>query len=233
VYDPPVAAPRHVEVGETSAHFRGRRGIDYFALQDRLAESGAELNLWKFERYVTKRDTVVDFGCGTGALISRLPCLRRIGVEVNAPAREKARQRGIETFTSSAELSEALADLVISNHALEHTLHPFAELREMRRALKPGGKLVLWLPLDDWRWQRSPRDQEPDNHLYTWTPRLLGNLLTEGGFDVETVRVVTTAWRHNYVGFHRRLPRIAYTALTFATAVALRRRQLYAVARKP
>ena len=43
-------------------------------------------------------------------------------------------------------------DVVISNHALEHTLSPFDELVELRRVLRSGRRLeVLWLPLDDWR----------------------------------------------------------------------------------
>jgi SAM-dependent methyltransferase len=162
-----------------------------------------------------------------------LPGAHKIGVEVNELAREKARERGIETHASADDLPDETADAVISNHALEHTLHPLAELRELHRALKPGGTLILWLPLDDWRSQQRLYPEDPDNHLYTWTPRLLGNLLREADFDLRTVRAETSAWRHNYVRLSRSLPPRVYRALTFLTAVALRRRQLCAVARKP
>jgi SAM-dependent methyltransferase len=218
--------------GDVSARFRGEQGEAYFALQHRLAEAGAALDMWKFRDLLCETDTLVDFGCGPGALLSLLPGSRKIGVEVNRPAREEAQRRGFETLASSSLLPDEVADVVISNHALEHTLHPFSELRELWRALKPGGKLVLWLPIDDWRSQRAHWD-EPNNHLYTWTPLLLGNLLEEAGFSIESVRVATTAWRHDYVRLASLLPRRTYAALTFLTAVGLRRRQLVAVAWKP
>lgn len=213
--------------------FRGNQGAEYFDLQNRLAEAGAELDLWKFQNHVGPDDTVVDFGCGPGTLLQRLPGARKIGVEVNEPAREQARDRGLETLMSSSELSDEVADVVISNHALEHTLHPLAELRELWRSLKSRGKLVLWLPLDDWRSQRRRKNEpDKDHHLYTWRPLLLGNLLTEAGFEIETIGIATTAWRHSYVQLSGSLPARLYSGLTFLTAVGLRRRQLYAVARK-
>jgi SAM-dependent methyltransferase len=228
-----IAAMRAAWVGKPSLRFQGQRGAAYFARQNRLAERGAELNLWKFKNHLEPTDTVVDFGCGTGALLQRVPGDHKIGVEVNELARQKARERGIETYAAANDLPDETADVVISNHALEHTLDPLAELRELHRALKPGGTLILWLPLDDWRSQRRLRPDDPDNHLYTWTPRLLGNLLREAAFELRTVRVETTAWRHNYVRFSRSLPPRLYRALTYLTAVVLRRRQLCAVARKP
>jgi SAM-dependent methyltransferase len=227
----PVAVPQ--DAGEPSARFLRERGAAYFRLQDQLAERSAVLNLWKFERHVHSGETVVDFGCGTGALLAKLAAGRRIGVEVNAPARARAQSRGLEVLAASSELPDAVADLVISNHALEHALQPLLELRELRRALKPGGQLVLWLPLDDWRAQKSAREDDKDNHLYGWTPLLLGNLLSEAGYEVEAVRIATTAWRHNYVAARRLLPSPAYRALTFLTAVGLRRRQMHAIARRP
>jgi SAM-dependent methyltransferase len=141
-------------------------------------------------------------------------------VEVNDTARARAREAGLEVFAAASEVPGSIADLVISNHALEHTLHPVLELRELRRILRPGGQLILWLPLDDWRAQQSPRKGDKDNHLYAWTPLSLGNLLLETGYRVDRVRVVTSAWRANYVTAQRRLPAPIYRALTFTTAAA-------------
>jgi len=227
-----MTEPRSHGAGEASAHFLDERGADYFARYKLSAEQAADLNLGKFEHHVKPGDTVVDFGCGTGALLARLPAARKIGVEVNDLSRKKARSRGLEVLPSAADLPDELADLVISNHALEHTLHPLAELRELIRALKPGGKLVLWLPLDDWRAQRSPKGRDLDNHLFGWTPQTLANLLTEAGFEVESVAVVPHAWRLGFLRVKDRLPRGLYRALTFVTAAVLRRRQLCAIARK-
>jgi SAM-dependent methyltransferase len=133
---------------------------------------------------------------------------------------------------STRELDDAMADVVISNHALEHTLAPLEELRELRRILKPGGRLVLWLPLDDWRRQSKPHE-DINHHLYTWTPLLLHNLLDEAGFEVRECRVVAHAWPQFHELLFRRLPRRAFDALARAWAVLRRHRQLMALAERP
>ena len=118
-------------------------------------------------------------------------------VEPNPSAREDAARRGLETYAFSVELPDEIADVVISNHALEHTLQPLTELENLRRALKPEDLLVLMLPFDDWRRERN-RSGDPNHHLYTWTPLLIRNLLGEAGFVVQETRVVTHAWPPGY-----------------------------------
>jgi len=179
---------------------------------------------------VSQDDDVVDFGCGIGALLESLPAATKTGVEVSAAARREAHARGLHVVASSSELPDESADVVISNHALEHTLAPLDELRDLRRVLRRGGKLVLWLPLDDWRAQRRPRP-DPNHHLYTWTPLLLSNLLEEAGFTVEDCRVVTHAWPP-FTAFFARLPRSLFDSVARLWSALRRRRQVMAVARK-
>jgi SAM-dependent methyltransferase len=210
-------------------HYTKNAGKAYFEYQAAMGDLGARLDRWKFDQHVETGQTVVDFGCGGGALLAALPAARRIGIEVNDVAAAAARQRGIEVVRSSSELEEAVADVVISNHALEHTVAPFDELRGLRRTLKASGRLVLWVPLDDWRGQRKPADDQ-DHHLYTWTPRLLRNLLSEAGFDVTDCRVVTSAWPP-FAAALSRLPEPAWALSTRCWAILRKRRQLMAIAR--
>jgi SAM-dependent methyltransferase len=212
------------------AHYGGARGAQYLDYQRRFGELGAELNLFKFERHVGSDDVVLDFGCGIGALLQRLTATSKIGVEASEPARREAEGRGLRVVASTSELEDASADVVISNHALEHTLAPLDELRDLRRVLRPGGRLVLWLPVDDWRMQRRPR-HDPNHHLYTWTPLLLANLLEEAGFAVEECRVVTHAWPP-YTAAMAMLPRPFFDLIARFWAIVRRRRQVMAVARK-
>ena len=212
-----------------STHYVGADGGRYFEWQRGIGGLGAQLNRWKFERHVGPDDVVVDFGCGGGYLVAGLTARRRIGVEVNPAARAEAEALGVEVHETLASLPDGIADVVISNHALEHTLRPLDELAEIRRVLRPGGRLVLWLPLDDWRTQRRV-SADTSHHLYTWTPLLLGNLLGEAGLRVETCRVVSHAWSLRFAGLHGRIPTRAFDALCRAWAVARRRRQLEAVA---
>ena len=89
--------------------------------------------------------------------------------------------------------------------------------------------MVLRLPLDDWREQRDPAD-DGNRHLYTWTPRLIANLLREAGFQVERAEVVTYAWPPRSAELVDRLPRRVFDLLARVTAIALRRRQVLVVA---
>jgi ubiquinone/menaquinone biosynthesis C-methylase UbiE len=72
-------------------------------------------------------------------------------------------------------LPDRSADVVISNHALEHAVRqPIA----LRRLLRPGGCLVLMLPINGCARSGDPTERH-QHHLYTWTPLLFGNLLKE------------------------------------------------------
>ena len=221
-------------VGESvGRHYRGELGEEYFDWQGSGADVNAAIESTKFAPHVSPTDTVVDFGCGAGALLAKLRIGEGVGVEPNPPARGAAKARGVRVVASTGELEDAMADVVISNHALEHTLAPLSELRELRRILKPGGRLVLWLPLDDWRTQRRSSDEDVNHHLYTWTPLLLHNLLDEAGFEVRECRVVTHAWPRFHQTLFRRLPRPAFDVLARMWAVLRRRRQVMALAERP
>jgi SAM-dependent methyltransferase len=210
-------------------HYRGTRGADYFAYQSSSAEFAPRLEARKFLSHVRPTHAVVDFGCGDGSLLDLLPGRVKVGIEVNPAAQEAARSRGLTIVPSAADVEDGFADVVISNHALEHVLAPVAELRELLRILKPGGTLVIWLPLDDWRTQRTTQGSDPDHHLYAWTPRLIRNLLEEAGFSVTETRVVTHAWPP-FTRHAARLPPAAFDAIAFLWSLVRRRRQLAAVA---
>jgi SAM-dependent methyltransferase len=215
-------------------HYRGRLGEEYFEWQGESGELGARLNLFKFAPHVKPGDRVVDFGCGAGYLLEALEAQGKVGVEPSAPARAAALERGLEVVASAAELRDGEADVVVSNHALEHTLEPLSELRQLRRALRPGGLLVLWLPIDDWRAQRSPVAGDRNHHLYTWTPLLLRNLLEEAGFEVRECRVVAHAWpTRRYATLHRLLPKPLFELAAGAWSRLRKRRQLAALAVRP
>jgi hypothetical protein len=75
------------------------------------------------------------------------------------------------------------ADVLISSHALEHTFDPFEKLKLTRRKLKPGGLAVLVVPCE--RYDTKYVEQNMDQHLYTWAPVNIGNLVRYAGFTVD------------------------------------------------
>jgi SAM-dependent methyltransferase len=176
----------------------------------------------------------VDFGCGGGDLLRALECSGRIGVEINPIARQHASGMGIDCYADLAKIPDEVADVVISNHALEHIPCPIEALRQLRCKLKPDGILALSVPIDDWRSQRSYDPDDRNHHLYTWTAQLLGNLLQEAGFFVQArdISVRTHAWPRYYPLLYTRLPLRWFNAVCTIWAMVTRRRQLFAVARR-
>ncbi|HVX66138.1 MAG TPA: class I SAM-dependent methyltransferase [Bryobacteraceae bacterium] len=222
--------------GNSSGHYRGEPGERYFRWQSAGEPRAAAAAVApKFAPYLRPGDTVLDFGCGGGFLLAALPCACRLGVDLNPAALRSAAALGVQCYTTLAEVPGGAADVVISHHALEHVPEPVAALRELRAKLRPGGRLLLCVPIDDWRSQRVYDPSDINRHLYTWTPQLLGNALAEAGFDVApgAIRILQWAVHPLFAGWQRRLPRAAFRGLCYAAAFALRRRELFAALTVP
>lgn len=163
-------------------------------------------------------------------MLEALGAAEKIGVEVNPHAREEARGRGLDVRAGLDEVERHWADVVVSNHALEHTLHPFGVLSELHEVLRPGGLLALVLPIDDWRTSRRATGPDRHGHLFTWTPLLMHNLLGEVGFVEVRTAIRTRAWPPgiDLLGRHTRL----LGAACWVWSVARRRRELVVTARR-
>ena len=205
----------------------------YFGWQTSVGAVGAVLNQRKFLPWIRGNQTVLDFGCGNGALLAALPGAEKIGVEVGREARVAAASKGLSVVERTAEVPDASVDVVISNHALEHVERPLDELRELRRVLRPGGVAVFVVPINDWRSDRAFDPSDPNHHLYTWTPQLFGNLLTDAGFEVASSKVMTHARRRRFLALHNQMPAWVYDLAAWALALVTRSRQIHAVAYKP
>ena len=101
--------------------YQGAEGEQYYAYQSDANSARKQFETWKFEKYIAPTDTVVDFGCGAGLMLKYLTAAEKLGIEVNLAASADAARNGIETVSSASDISDEFADVVISNHALEHT----------------------------------------------------------------------------------------------------------------
>ena len=155
----------------------------YFDWQAPIGEFGGWANLTKFQPFIDNDFNVIDFGCGGGYLLKNIRCKEKIGVEVNNSAREQAQQNGIRTVESSMDIDEKWADLIISNHALEHVSDPLSELQNLKRLLKPNGKIVFYVPCESIH--LAYRNNDVNQHLFTWSPMCLGNIFSEAGYLIE------------------------------------------------
>jgi|688.fasta_scaffold509855_2 SAM-dependent methyltransferase len=212
----------------SSLHYKGESGERYFNWQNELGAINGEINARKFASFILESDEVLDFGCGGGHLLNSLKAKSKFGVEINKIARESASKFCTQVFESIEEVPDSSVDVVISNHALEHVPYPIAALSELRRVLRPDGRVVIYVPIDDWRTQRKYNPDDINNHLNTWTPQLMGNSLKEAGFDPNQVsfRIVTQAWFPRYVHYYKK--RKLFVFLSCLYSIYKRRRQLVA-----
>jgi SAM-dependent methyltransferase len=192
-----------------SPHYTGDAGRQYAATHHSGVKSIAwDIEFEHFRPYLGRADTVLDFGCANGGMLLRVS--RNVatahGLEVNEASREVARANGLRVFGSLSEIpSEQRYERVISNHVLEHVRDVCGTLEAIRGVLQPGGLLVAKLPINDIREprQRTWSENDKDWHLYTWTPRLFGNLLHEAGYDVLESRIITSAWHRSILPLYR------------------------------
>ena len=185
--------PKIWGINVSANDYTGQSGAKYHE-QRILSRSDAVQNLRVrvFEGISSSTDCILDFGCGTGGIVSRLAAQRRMGVEVNESAGDEARNRGIEVFGSIDEVPDFVADVVISNHALEHVEDPARILRGILRVLKPGGRIRVVLPGESCLWDyQATSGEDKDKHLFAWTARAFAHLMNASGFS--DVRAVTCA----------------------------------------
>lgn len=172
-----------------SRHYLGEAGRAYHHSKRGIPPEAftwvARLRAEKFVPHVCGSDVVVEFGVGAGWNLAELNCARRIGFDISDLVEAGLRERGIEFVRDSASLADNSADVLICHHMLEHALNPAAALAEIRRVLKPGGKLLLHVPFEEEPRYRKHDPAEPNHHLFAWNAQTLGNLVAECGFKLD------------------------------------------------
>jgi len=169
---------------------------EYFNWQSSIGEFGGWANQTKFFGYIESNSDVLDFGCGGGFLLSSMHCGKKVGVEINKSAAEAAEKNGIEVFYEVTEVPDDYVDIIISNNALEHTLHPLECLKSLYRKLRSGGKIIFVVPCESVSYSYKPNDI--NHHLYSWSPMCIGNLFTEAGFAVIESEPYIHKWPPKY-----------------------------------
>lgn len=164
----------------------------YWEYQKEIGVFGGKANIFKFEKYIKASDDIADFGCGGGYLLDNIQSSgKKIGIDINAAALEHAKELGVECYTDVREVPEGSCDIVVSNHCLEHVENPVYYLKELKRIVRPGGKIVIVVPHEISE-KINPKD--PDHHIYTWSPQNLKNLFLICGISVEECGRINHTW---------------------------------------
>ncbi len=193
---------------------------DQIAYLDRLAgtDTGRSYKRLMLEELdVRAGQTVLDLGCGPGtdlgALASAVTSTGTvIGVDHDPRMVDTARERtagdGVVDVRNGdvheLPLADGIADRARTDRVLQHVADPARALGEIRRVLRPGGRLVMGEP--DWSTLAIDHPDPTLTHAYTRhvtdkvvrnaeIGRQLTRLATGAGFSVPTVAPVTPVFR--------------------------------------
>ena len=184
--------------------------------EDFWADAPADPEPWEWERRrallldeARPGERVLDLGCGAGRFVAALreAGAEPVGVELAEAALERARANApgadlrLVADDGSLPLEHASVDLVWCSEVLEHVPDTAHLLLEVRRVLKPGGRLLVTVPHHG-RWKaalialtRFEAHFDPlGQHVRFYTRRSLAATLEHSGFEDVRVRAGLTAW---------------------------------------
>jgi SAM-dependent methyltransferase len=208
---------------------KGHYDHEYFARQAHAEKQKALADIWKFQNYVADGMKILDFGCGTGNKLELLG--DGTGVEINPVAAEHARRKGLTVVPDSRELPDAAFDVVISHHCLEHVEDPLSVIKEMRRLVRDGGRVVVVAPCD--RANYPFQEDDHDFHLFSYSKANLGNLMRAAGLHVEEAKELRHLWPPKWELVQRIGGWRLFHLLAFVNShVNTRRRQVRVVGRR-
>jgi SAM-dependent methyltransferase len=207
-----------------------------FSAEDRPARR----RMWQalcdgfFQRYVRETDTVLECACGFGEFISTIKAGRKIAFDVN-PDVAAMLPPDVEFHQASATaltpLADACVDVCFVSNFFEHLPdkeHMDAVLAEIRRVLRPGGRLIAlqpnikYAPGDYWDFY--------DHHL-PLTHRSCAEAFAKAGFEIE--ELVGRFLPYTTLSPLPKHPIFIRLYLAFPPAWRLLGRQFLIVGRKP
>jgi SAM-dependent methyltransferase len=148
-----------------------------------------ELIVQMLRRYFPHARNMLEIGCGTGYVLRGLtraqPELRVSGSEIFLEGLSFAAERvpGADLFQMDARQIpyEGEFDLIGAFDVVEHIEEDERVLREIHRALKPGGGAILTVPQHPWLW--SAQD-ESACHVRRYRRQELSGKLRAAGFHI-------------------------------------------------
>ena len=163
------------QVEETHWWYLGRRRI----IQSLIEKISATLN--------NPNPRILDVGCGTGANLKMLAAYGRAeGVDISQQAIDFCHERGLDSVKLGAieqlPYENNSFEIVTALDVIEHLDDDVAGLREIRRVLRPDGRVLLFVPAFMFLWGVQ---DDVSHHRRRYTlPRLL-RAVDEAGFAVE------------------------------------------------
>jgi ubiquinone/menaquinone biosynthesis C-methylase UbiE len=145
----------------------------------------------EFVNGLAPADRALDLGIGDGRVATEIKTAKLVGADVSQVALDRARKRLPDAELTLVEPDEPLPfadnefDLVTCIETLEHVRDVQLALSEIRRVLRPGGRLALTTPASS-RWRVLFRGVEHpfSPHIRAFSRRSLRTTLEAMGFHV-------------------------------------------------
>jgi SAM-dependent methyltransferase len=147
------------------------------------------LILWALARYFSGAASFLEIGCGTGFVLSGVAAecagLRLTGSEVHADGLAFAEQRVPHATLMQMDARrvpyDSEFDVVGAFDVIEHIEDDRAVLREMHRAVAPGGGILLTVPQHPFLWSEFDVRAQ---HVRRYTASDLREKVGAAGFDI-------------------------------------------------
>jgi 2-polyprenyl-3-methyl-5-hydroxy-6-metoxy-1,4-benzoquinol methylase len=125
-----------------------------------------------FERYdillenIKEHDRVLDVGCGRGGFTryvrQHFPENEIWGTDISHEAIDFCREKNRSIFYANhpienAEFEGQYFDVITCQHVIEHYEDPKELIIKMRKLVKPNGKIILVIPINDDPWREHPK----------------------------------------------------------------------------
>lgn len=160
------------------------------------------------ELRTTGTKSVVDLGCGNGAIASRLASAGFTVHGIDADAKgirvAQGRKSGATFERGSFQKPSSRAfDAAISSEVIEHLYAPHELIRYAASCLAPGGRFIVTTPYHGYlknfviaalgKWDSHTGPDFHGGHIKFFSKRSLTKMLKAGGFTVERFRGVGRA----------------------------------------
>jgi SAM-dependent methyltransferase len=136
----------------------------------------------RYLRLLDQRYPMLELGCGTVTLAHHRGTSGLVlGLDNDLPALRARNAPGVavDLETNMLPLRSASIGSVLAKDILEHVQKPWLLLQDVNRALRPGGRLLVSVPL-----AMASRVWEDYTHVRGFTRRAIVSLLEDTGFHV-------------------------------------------------